>query len=281
MPSCGTLRVSLDRASVDAPRVVVTGTVMARDYVVLKVADTGHGIPPEILERIFDPFFTTKEVGVGTGLGLSLVHGIVTGLGGVIDVATNVGKGSVFTVYLPRTGDVTSRERSAKRVEPETLRGHERILVVDDEESLVRLVTETLTELGYTTTGFTVSTAALVAFLADPEQFDAVITDESMPGTSGSELIRKMRAIRPTIPILLVSGYLSTAVVRGAREAGATEVLKKPLSARQLAASLDRLLHTAKAPQAKEIALSTLADPVVKQRRRTSASPSRARPTRR
>ena len=166
-------------------------------------------------------------------------------------------------------------------MEAETRRGHERILVVDDEESLVRLVTETLTELGYTTTGFTVSAAALVAFLADPEQFDAVITDESMPGTSGSELIRKMRAIRPTIPILLVSGYLSTAVVRGAREAGATEVLKKPLSARQLAASVDRLLRTAKAPQAKEIALSTLADPVVKQRRRASASPSRARPTRR
>src|SRR4029077_8593533 len=210
---------------VDAPRVVVTGTVAARDYVVLEVADTGHGIPPEILERIFDPFFTTKEVGVGTGLGLSLIHGIVTGLGGVIDVATNVGKGSVFTVYLPCSGDAGSRSTPTKRVEAATQRGsHERILVVDDEGSLVRLVTETLTELGYTATGFTVSADALVAFLADPEHFDAVITDESMPGTSRSALIRKMRAIRPTIPILLVSGYLSAAVVRNAREAGATEV---------------------------------------------------------
>jgi len=283
MPSGGTLHVSLDRVSVDAPRVVVTGTVAARDYVVLEVADTGHGIPPEILERIFDPFFTTKEVGVGTGLGLSLIHGIVTGLGGVIDVATNVGKGSVFTVYLPCSGDATSPERPAKRAEPTTQRGgHERILVVDDEESLVRLVTETLTELGYTATGFTVSAAALVAFLADPEQFDAVITDESMPGTSGSELIRKMRAIRPAMPILLVSGYLSAAVVRNAREAGATEVLKKPLSAHQLAASLDRLLRAAKAPRrAKDVALSPLVDPIVKQRRRASASSSRARPPRR
>ncbi len=101
MPSGGTLRVSLDRARVEAARAATTGTVAAREYVVLEVADTGSGIPPEILERIFDPFFTTKEVGVGTGLGLSLVHGIVTGLGGVIDVATIVGKGSVFTVYLP------------------------------------------------------------------------------------------------------------------------------------------------------------------------------------
>ncbi len=115
--------------------------------------------------------------------------------------------------------------------------------------------TETLTELGYTTTGFTASASALAAFLADPEQFDAVITDESMPGTSGSELIRKMRAIRPTIPILLVSGYLSAAVVRSAMEAGASEVLKKPLSGRQLAASLDRVLHDGtRTPRAKDIA---------------------------
>jgi CheY-like chemotaxis protein len=282
MPSGGALRVSLDRVSVDAPRVAVTGTLAARDYVVLEVADRGSGIAPEILERIFDPFFTTKEVGVGTGLGLSLVHGIVTGLGGVIDVATTVGKGSVFTVYLPRAGDVTTPKKPKKRVEPRTRRGvHERVLIVDDEESLVRLATETLTELGYAPVGFTGSAAALDAFLADPEQFDAVITDESMPGTSGSELIRKMRAIRPTIPILLVSGYLSTAVIRRAREAGASEVLKKPLSARQLATSLDRVLHTTRAPRAKNIAPSASPAPAAKQRRRATASPSRARPTRR
>src|SRR5437899_10629764 len=137
MPSGGSMRVSLDRVTVSAPRVAVTGTIVARDYVVLEVADTGSGIPPEILERIFDPFFTTKEVGVGTGLGLSLVHGIVTGLGGVIDVATVVGKGSVFTVYLPHAGEVTNPVRRSKRVSPETLRGeHQCVMVVDDEASL-------------------------------------------------------------------------------------------------------------------------------------------------
>jgi CheY-like chemotaxis protein len=275
------LRVSLDRVSIDAPRAAATGTIAARDYLVLEVADTGDGIPSEILERIFDPFFTTKEVGVGTGLGLSLVHGIVTGLNGVIDVATNVDEGSVFTVYLPSAGNVGIPDKPAKRPEPTTRRGgHERVLVVDDEASLVRLVTETLTDVGYTATGFTASAAALVAFLADPEQFDAVITDESMPGMSGSELIRKMRAIRPAIPILLVSGYLSAAVVRSAREAGASEVLKKPLAASQLAAALDRILHAAKLPHASEAALSA-PDTVAKSRRGRVAAGSRARAMRR
>jgi CheY-like chemotaxis protein len=246
MPAGGTVRVSLDCASLDAIRTVTTGTVAAREYVVLEIADTGSGIAPEIVERIFDPFFTTKDVGVGTGLGLSLVHGIVIGLGGAIDVATTVGNGTVFTIYLPRAGNAGDADSLEKRAQPQTPRGdRERILIVDDEESLVRLSTQILADLGYAATGFTSSAAALEAFVTDPQQFDAVITDESMPGTSGSQLIRKLREIRPTIPILLVSGYLSTAVVQRARDAGADEVLKKPVSARELATGLDRVLHAA------------------------------------
>ena len=201
MPSGGTLRVSLDRMHLQAPRVVTTGSIAAREYVVMDVSDSGSGIPAEIFEKIFDPFFTTKEVGVGTGLGLSLVHGIVTGLGGAIDVATTVGKGSVFKVYLPLAGDVAVPSKPRKRLERKTARtGRGRVMVIDDEEALVRLATETLTELGYSAVGFTSSAKAIAAFLADPEQFDAVITDESMPGASGSELIRKMRALRPRFP---------------------------------------------------------------------------------
>jgi PAS domain S-box-containing protein len=280
MPSGGTLRVSLDRAKADLPRVVTTGTVAARDYVVLEVADTGTGIPPGILERIFDPFFTTKDVGVGTGLGLSLVHGIVTGLGGAIDVATTAGKGSVFTVYLPRAGDVTDVDKPKRRAQPVTQRGErQRVLVVDDEESLVRLATQTLTELGYTPVGFTASATAIAAFLADPQRFDAVITDESMPGTSGSELIRKMRAIRPKIPIVLMSGYLNTAVVQRAREAGADEVLKKPLSARELATSLARVLR-GHAKHAQDITL-LVGEAAAKAMPPEHASPAPARPARR
>jgi CheY-like chemotaxis protein len=247
MPSGGTLRVSLDRIHLQASRVMTTGSIAAREYVVMEVSDSGSGIPAETLEKIFDPFFTTKEVGVGTGLGLSLVHGIVTGLGGAVEVTTTVGEGSVFKVYLPLAGEVTIPSTPRKRMERRTRRtGQGRVLVLDDEEALVKLATETLTELGYSAVGFTSSAKALETFLEHPERFDAVITDESMPGTSGSELIRKMRTLRPTLPTVLMSGYLSTAVVERAREAGASELLKKPLSARQLGTALERALLPAR-----------------------------------
>ncbi len=211
MVAGGTMRVSLDEVRLDAPRVATTGTLDSGEYVVLAVADSGTGIPPEIMERIFDPFFTTKEVGVGTGLGLSLVHSIVTELGGAIDVASKPGAGSVFTVYLPRAGDAAD---SQEREEPEAPRGNsQQVLIVDDEAPLVRLATETLAELGYVAVGFTSSAAALEAFRAAPERFDAVITDERMPGMSGSALIREIRGIRSAIPILLVSGYVAGDVV--------------------------------------------------------------------
>jgi PAS domain S-box-containing protein len=241
MTSGGLLRVLLDTVRVDSPRIATTGTVAAGDYVRLKVTDRGSGIPTGILDRIFDPFFTTKEVGVGTGLGLSLVHGIVTEVGGAIDVETAPGSGSVFTVYLPRAGDAVDRKDDET---PELPRGDgQRVLVVDDEEPLVRLTTQTLEGLGYAPAGFTSSTAALEAFRANPAIFDAVITDERMPGLSGSALIREVRDIRRTIPILLVCGYLGGTVADRGYNAGADEVLKKPLSARDLANSLARVLQ--------------------------------------
>ena len=240
MPAGGTLRVSLNCAR-PAARAATIGNVGAADYVVLSVSDTGSGIAAEILERIFDPFFTTKEVGTGTGLGLSLVHGIVAELGGAIDVASKPGAGSTFTVYLPRSGDAADSAQDQELALP---RGEgQRVLVVDDEEMLVRLATRTLQELGYAPVGFTSSAAALAAFRADPQRFDALITDERMPGISGSALIREVRGIRERIPIVLMSGFVGGALASRAREAGAEEVLKKPLSARDLAASLARVLH--------------------------------------
>jgi PAS domain S-box-containing protein len=262
MPMGGTLQVNLARVHVSETRVAMSGSLTRRDYVVLDITDTGSGIPPEILDKIFDPFFTTKEVGVGSGLGLSLVHGIVTGLGGAIDVATTVGVGSIFKVYLPLAADVTIASKPRKRVPREVQRaGRGRVLIVDDEEALVRLAFETLTPLGYAAVGFTASAAALAAFRAAPERFDAIITDESMPGTSGCELIREMRAIRPTIPILLVSGYLSAAVVERAHDAGASEVLRKPVSAHDLVAALEGMLRAAQAPGASSQSTSAEALP--------------------
>jgi nitrogen-specific signal transduction histidine kinase/CheY-like chemotaxis protein len=241
MPSGGTLSVSLNAARCEAARAATIGKVAAGDYVVLRVADNGTGIAPEILDRIFDPFFTTKEVGTGTGLGLSLVHGIVAELGGAIDLESTSGKGTAFTVYLPRSGDALD---SSEKEESDLPRGDgQRVLVVDDEEPLVRLATRALEDLGYRPVGFTSSAAALAAFCAEPGRFDALIADERMPGLSGTALIREVRGVRRAIPILLMSGYVGGAVASRAREAGADDVLKKPVLARDLATSLARVLQ--------------------------------------
>jgi PAS domain S-box-containing protein len=242
MPAGGRLLVCLDHVHFAQPRYATTGPVAAGEWLALSVVDSGTGIPADILERIFDPFFTTKEVGVGSGLGLSLVHGIVTELGGAVDVDSTPGAGSTFTVYLPRSGDALDRPSEALPAMPRGER--QRILVVDDEEPLVRIATETLAELGYEANGYTSSAAALAAFRADPQRFDAVITDERMPGMTGSALIREVRGIRDRIPIVLMSGFIGGGVLTRAREAGADDVLKKPLSARELATSLARVLQS-------------------------------------
>src|SRR4030095_5273238 len=151
MPEGGVLRVSLDTLRIEAPRATLIGKVSAGEHIVLRVADSGTGIRPEVLERMFDPFFTTKEVGVGSGLGLSLVHGIVATVCGAIDVATELGTGTTFTVYMPRSGDAPAKAADESRPLP---RGEgERVLVVDDEEPLVRLATETLEDPGYAPVG--------------------------------------------------------------------------------------------------------------------------------
>ena len=235
MPDGGMLRLELAAERVDTYRSATIGGLAAGEYVVLTVSDSGTGIAPEIADRIFDPFFTTKEVGTGTGLGLALVHGIVIDLGGAIDVVSRPGAGATFVVYLPRSGQAPEAADDAAQELP---RGEgQRVLVVDDEEPLMQLATRTLEELGYAPTGFTSSSAALAAFRADPQRFDALVTDERMPGMSGSTLINEVRGIRGSIRVVLMSGYLGTAATQEA-----DEVLQKPLSARALAASLARVL---------------------------------------
>jgi PAS domain S-box-containing protein len=234
MSTGGMLRIELANENVESPRAATIGGVGIGEHVVLTIADTGAGIAPGIVDRIFDPFFTTKDVGTGTGLGLSLVHGIVTQLGGAIDVASILGNGSTFTVYLPRSGDVAE---SVDEKESALPRGRgQQVLIVDDEEPLVQLATRMLEELGYAPVGFTSSSAALAAFRADPQRFDALITDERMPEMSGSALIREVRGMRDSLPVVLMSGYL------GSTEGEADVVLQKPLSSRDFATSLAKVL---------------------------------------
>ncbi|MET0350410.1 MAG: PAS domain-containing protein [Rhizobacter sp.] len=240
MPAGGTVQVALDPVALPVPRLVTTGPLAAGDYVVLTVTDTGIGIPSGLVARIFDPFFTTKEPGAGTGLGLSLVHGIVTGMGGAIDVATSVQTGSTFTVWFPRSSETAGAAPNRTGALPRGRR--ERILVVDDEAALVQLTTDTLAGLGYQPEGFTSSADALQAFEADPGRFDAVITDDRMPQLTGTSLMASVRARRADLPVLLVTGYPAAAVTRRARAGGAAAVLGKPLSARELATALARSL---------------------------------------
>jgi CheY-like chemotaxis protein len=226
---------------IESERVATTGAIAPGEYLQLELADQGSGIAPEILARIFDPFFTTKDNGVGTGLGLSLVHGIVSEVGGAVDVVSKLGEGSMFTVYLPRVGDATD---NCDGEAPQGPRGQgQRVLVVDDEASLVTLMTDTLSDLGYRPIGYTSSAAALDAFRARPERFDLIITDERMPGLSGTALVREVRALHSDIPILLASGFLGGMIAEQAYAAGADEVLQKPLAARELALALARAVQ--------------------------------------
>jgi PAS domain S-box-containing protein len=240
MRGSGTLKVGIDVVDLDAPRIVTTATLPPGSYLRLAVADTGSGIAPAVLDRIFDPFFTTKEVGVGTGLGLSLVHGIVGDLGGGIAVDSPPGEGAVFVVWLPARAYVAP---PAVLAEPVAGGNGETVLLVDDEEALVRLGEETLAELGYEPVGFSSSTAALAALRADPARFDAVLSDESMPGLTGSELAREARALRPGLPVVLMSGFVSPALLARAREAGVAEVVGKPLVAGDIARCLANALR--------------------------------------
>jgi len=237
----GTLTVTLDVVEM-TDTIVATSTLGQGSYLRLCVSDTGSGIAPQIRERMFDPFFTTKEVGVGTGLGLSLVHGIVTELGGGIDIESQIGKGATFVVYLPWQCSVTA----VPKVEIAVPGGAgETILLVDDEDALVRLGEEMIAELGYEPVGFTSSVAALQTFRAEPERFQAILSDESMPDLTGSELAREVLRIRPDIPIVLMSGYVTGSLTTRARDAGVREVLSKPLVSRDIARSLATVLQAA------------------------------------
>jgi PAS domain S-box-containing protein len=236
----GSLRVRLARVSLDAPRSVTTSTLLPGRYVCLEVRDTGVGISPRVLERIFDPFFTTKEIGVGTGLGLSLVHGIVGDLGGGIDVESRLGEGSSMSVYLPCVGDTAAAV--PEHATPPQGQG-ETVMLVDDEVSLVRLGEELLAELGYEPVGFTSATDALGALQEDPGRFDLILTDESMPEMTGSELALAARTIRADLPVLIMTGHVTNALSARAREAGVIEVMAKPLVAREIARSLAAALR--------------------------------------
>jgi signal transduction histidine kinase/CheY-like chemotaxis protein len=240
MKSDGALTVSLDLLTLGEARAFATATLSPGEYVRLVVRDSGTGIAPEVLERIFEPFFTTKKVGAGTGLGLSLVHCIVSDLGGAVDVESELGRGSAFTVLLPRHDCASQLSPAAEELPRGT---GQTILLVDDQEPLVRVGEEMLARLGYHPVGFTSSTAALAAFRADRQNFAAVLSDERMPELTGSQLAHELRKLRADIPIIVMSGYGRSTLAVPALSAGANEVLSKPLVMRDIACCLASVLR--------------------------------------
>jgi PAS domain S-box-containing protein len=241
--SAGTLRVALEAVELPAERALSNGTLRPGHYVRLTVEDSGTGMDAATLARIFEPFFTTKELGRGTGLGLSLVYAIVTDAGGAIDVHSILEQGSTFTIYLPRAqGAPVSTEEAAIPLQ----RGNgERVLLVDDEANVLAMTAQVLSRLGYQPVSFSDSHAALAAFNAAPRSFDAVVTDDVMPGLTGTGLASVLHQQRRELPILLVSGYNGPILAQRALAAGVSELIVKPLQSRDIAAALARALHAA------------------------------------
>jgi len=201
-------------------------------YALLSVRDDGSGMDEATLARAFEPFYTTKEAGRGSGLGLAMVHGIVRDHGGAVWLDSSVGLGTIASVLLPVAEAEPERELSAVA---EAARGTgERVLIVDDEPSLVEIGRRRLVGLGYRATVAWSAEEALSLFHATPELFDIVITDYSMPRTNGVELARKLSRLRPGLPILLVTGYIDDFSDENLAASGVRGVLKKPLTAREL-----------------------------------------------
>lgn len=209
-------------------------------HLALTITDTGCGIPPEVKDRIFEPYFTTKEQGKGTGLGLAVVHGIVKEWQGDIAIASVVGRGTTMTVYLPlpaQSGEIETIE--AKPIYPG---GDERILLVDDEEMIVELATLILKELGYQVTSRVKSRQALELFAADPQAFDLVITDMMMPEMAGDQLARELLTIRPTLPIIMCSGFSERIGQEQALSIGIKEFLMKPITVAEMSLKVRKVL---------------------------------------
>jgi len=207
--------------------------------VAVRIIDNGPGIPDKVRDRIFDPFFTTKPQGLGTGLGLSVVDGIMKSHGGAVTVESRRGVGTVFKLYFPATEN-RGASVSAEKPAPAHAQG-QRLLYVDDDAALVRLVVRKLTRLGYTVTGVEDPEQALELLKQDPAAFDAVVSDLSMPRMPGFELGRRILELRPSMPIVITSGFVRPEDEERARELGVRAFILKPQTIDELGNALNRI----------------------------------------
>ncbi len=208
--------------------------------VILRVTDTGQGIAREVMDRIFDPFFTTKPVDQGTGMGLSVVHGVVDQHQGKIDVESQPGKGTTFTLYFPIYTDQPDPESSPALTLPT---GSGMVMLVEDEAPIIEMMIQHITALGYSVDSFTDSSRAVEVFLTSPMKYDAIFTDFNMPGLNGLELARKITAVRAGLPVILCTGYGDQINRENMETAGVIALLMKPVIKVEIAAALDSVLQ--------------------------------------
>ena len=236
--SSGRLTVAVSGLEVDEQLSRKLGGIAQGRFVKLTVTDTGQGMDEKTLKRIYDPFFTTKRVGEGTGLGLSVVHGIVQSHGGSIQVRSQVGVGTTFDVYLPAVEAVAEPVQAADVI----YSGRERVLLVDDEPQVARVGQLQLERLGYEVVTCTESPAALELFQAEPGAFDMLVTDQTMPQMSGLALAREIKEIRPELPMVLTTGYAPMIADEALEDLDIFAVLRKPYPGQALARAVRQAL---------------------------------------
>ena len=239
----GRLNVGLENVQIDRDSPARWRHAQPGSYVQLTVQDNGIGMDSQTMERIFEPFFTTKEQGEGTGMGLSTIHGIIEDHGGNIDVESAPGQGTTFRILFPRCD---SQEKEIAPVESKPLvipTGNERILFVDDELTLTEIVKKMLERLGYDVVAKSSSVEALEAFLAQPENFDLIIADQTMPHITGVALAHEVSRIRPDLPFILCTGMMDSQKL-DKKAAGIREILTKPVTISKLAQVVRHTLDT-------------------------------------
>ncbi len=243
----GVLRVVVDEYELDPAAAQAHAGLQPARWARIQVIDTGRGIDPAVLERIFEPYFTTRTAQAGNGLGLATVHGIVASHGGRVHAESTPGAGATFTVHLPAE---TVRETSPAVAAPtrSAIEGRGRIMVIDDEPMVVEVLEKALTRFGFEVSVFADGVEALEVFRVDPDQFDVVITDQTMPNITGFELASQMLAMRPDLPLILTTGYSEKANQQLAREAGIRCFLPKPLKISELGRILVELTANATVP---------------------------------
>ncbi len=236
----GKLSVGLRGVTLDADFSAQRLQVTPGKYIKLTVSDTGHGIPPDIIQRIFEPYFTTKEVSEGTGLGLAMIHGIVKSHNGAITVYSEPGQGTTFNVFFPVIeAAAVEEDRRSVEISPS---GHERVLLVDDEEILIEMGQVILGRLGYQVVATTSPVEAVELFRSDPQRFDIIITDLTMPKMTGVELAAEITALRPGVPIILCTGLAGKITEEEAGQSGIQAMIKKPVSKNDLAKTVRTVL---------------------------------------